>query len=240
MKTWLVGILVFALWSAGCAWWYVCKVKGQCWGNEGQPSAVVGALPPTSTGAPAGGGLPVGIGSGGLSPHSHSNSNSHSNPNTTPSGTSAGGGPSVGFGPEASRLDSTLEPEPKPKPLLPSPAVQRILLARPYVLLFNDTVPAPVLEGDWERYLASLAAFLKANPARKARIAGHTDAPQGADGGLLLATHRCAVAQALIVTQGVAPAQLVSLPVGMRDSVARNASPAGRRLNNRVVISLQD
>ena len=84
------------------------------------------------------------------------------------------------------------------------------------------------------RDVREAAALLKANPDRKVRVLGYTDA-LGSDGyNLRLGDRRAQAIVAALVAEGVAPAQLVPEPRGKADFVASNRTQAGRQANRRV------
>lgn len=83
--------------------------------------------------------------------------------------------------------------------------------------------------------LALLADWLKADPARKVTLVGHTDAEGTLDGNLSLSRARArAVADRLVQDLGVAPGQVGAEGVGFLMPLAPNDSDGNRALNRRV------
>lgn len=83
--------------------------------------------------------------------------------------------------------------------------------------------------------LEALAAFLKADGARRVALVGHTDSVGGLDVNTEISQKRAAAAmQRLIETHGVAAGQLEAHGVGYLAPVASNLTEAGRAGNRRV------
>ncbi len=83
--------------------------------------------------------------------------------------------------------------------------------------------------------LTALAAFLKADSARRIALVGHTDTVGGLEPNLALSRRRArAVMQRLIDTHGVAPAQLEADGIAYLSPTAPNTNDAGRMANRRV------
>lgn len=85
-----------------------------------------------------------------------------------------------------------------------------------------------------ERDLRDAAELLKANPNRKVRVLGYTDALGTDVYNLKLGDRRAAAIVAALVSAGVSPAQLAAEPRGKADFVAPNTTQAGRQANRRV------
>ncbi len=83
--------------------------------------------------------------------------------------------------------------------------------------------------------LADLADFLRADPARRAAIVGHTDALGPLEANLALSRDRAqAVADRLAQAHGVPPDQLEAHGMGWLAPRATNLTPEGREANRRV------
>jgi outer membrane protein OmpA-like peptidoglycan-associated protein len=83
--------------------------------------------------------------------------------------------------------------------------------------------------------LDEIAAYLKADPARKLHVVGHTDAIGGFDFNIRLSQARAsAVAAELIRSHGIGPERLRGNGVGALAPVATNATDEGRAKNRRV------
>ncbi|MEM1128836.1 MAG: OmpA family protein [Bacteroidota bacterium] len=121
---------------------------------------------------------------------------------------------------------------PPPAPAPPPPAPPRT--AEPLDVAF-ETGSAILTEASYPA-LAALAEELRADPARRLWLAGHTD-NTGPDAlNMQLAQDRVAsVVRRLVETEGLDPDRLVSpLSYGMRRPIASNDTPEGRALNRRV------
>ena len=83
--------------------------------------------------------------------------------------------------------------------------------------------------------LAGLAAYLSGDPSRRVALVGHTDAQGPLDPNIALSRRRAqAVADRLVATYDVAPAQLQAEGMGWLAPRATNLSPEGREANRRV------
>lgn len=83
--------------------------------------------------------------------------------------------------------------------------------------------------------LASLAAYLNADPLRRVAIVGHTDAQGTLQGNIALSKRRAeAVAARLSEEFGVSPSQLEAEGMGYLAPLATNLTPEGRERNRRV------
>ncbi len=102
-----------------------------------------------------------------------------------------------------------------------------------------DTGKADI-KPDSEPTLAEIAKMLKAQPALKLHVVGHTDNVASLELNLKLSKARAeAVVQALSVRHGVAAARLIPHGVGPVAPVASNDGEAGRAKNRRVELVKQ-
>jgi outer membrane protein OmpA-like peptidoglycan-associated protein len=100
--------------------------------------------------------------------------------------------------------------------------------------LFFDTGRAD-LKPESAPQLAEMGRFLKANPAVRVLVVGHTDNQGALDANLDLSRRRAqAVVAALVREQGIAAARLTPQGVGMAAPVATNRDDGGRAKNRRV------
>lgn len=89
--------------------------------------------------------------------------------------------------------------------------------------------------------LASLAAWLAADPSRRVALVGHTDAQGGLEGNITLSRRRAAsVMERLAVQHDVPRRQMQAEGVGWLAPVASNLTAAGREANRRVEVVLVD
>jgi OOP family OmpA-OmpF porin len=106
-----------------------------------------------------------------------------------------------------------------------------------YGVLF-DTGKTEVLP-DSKAQLDQMAAMLKAQPAIKVYIVGHTDNVGALDANLALSQGRAQAVVAALTQRGIAPARLLGRGVASLAPVASNASDEGRAKNRRVEMVLQ-
>ncbi|MDX2177889.1 MAG: OmpA family protein [Candidatus Sumerlaeia bacterium] len=116
------------------------------------------------------------------------------------------------------------------------------------VTLLSDDLFEPAttrLSDTGLRRLREIAEFLRARPATRVEVVGHTDSqPIGrlpyADNWELAAERALEVARWLSTQPGVAPERIGAASRAYHDPVADNATAAGRRLNRRVELRLAE
>ena len=95
-----------------------------------------------------------------------------------------------------------------------------------------------------EKQLDIVAGLLKANPSRKLRIAGHTDAKGADDYNIKLSTARALTVKLKLAALGVSPSQVVTEGLGKSAPISPNQKadgtddPEGRSRNRRAEIYL--
>lgn len=99
---------------------------------------------------------------------------------------------------------------------------------------------AAVITPESEPALDELAADLAACPDAVVHIEGHTDADGDEASNLALSVARAEAVIDALVTRGVNPARLYALGYGESSPVADNETPAGKRLNRRIVVTVLD
>jgi outer membrane protein OmpA-like peptidoglycan-associated protein len=105
--------------------------------------------------------------------------------------------------------------------------------------IFFDTAKSD-LKPESDAALAEVAKLLKADPALKVYVVGHTDNVSTLDINLKLSQARAdAVVQALVSKHGIAAARLVGRGVGPLSPVASNDAEDGRARNRRVELVKQ-
>ncbi len=96
------------------------------------------------------------------------------------------------------------------------------------------------LKPESDAALTEIARLLKANPALKVYVVGHTDNVASLDLNTRLSQARAeAVVQALVGKQGIAAGRLIGRGVGPLAPVASNESEDGRARNRRVELVKQ-
>lgn len=102
--------------------------------------------------------------------------------------------------------------------------------------LVFDSGSATLTEGDYGS-LATVAAWLQANPAGTVALVGHTDASGSLTGNIALSERRAeAVAEVLIDTHGADRARVIAKGVGFLAPRATNQTEEGRQKNRRVEV----
>jgi outer membrane protein OmpA-like peptidoglycan-associated protein len=87
--------------------------------------------------------------------------------------------------------------------------------------------------------LAALADFLRADPARRVALVGHTDSEGSLDGNIALSKRRAAsVLERLVSAHSVPRAQLAAEGMGYLSPISSNLTPEGRDRNRRVEVIL--
>lgn len=86
--------------------------------------------------------------------------------------------------------------------------------------------------------LEPLADYLDANPSVRIRIDGFTDSVGSDASNLTLSRNRARAVSSALRALGVEPGRMQMFGHGETGPVATNATPAGRRLNRRVEVSL--
>jgi OmpA-OmpF porin, OOP family len=105
--------------------------------------------------------------------------------------------------------------------------------------IYFDTGKAE-LKAESDAAVAEIAKLLKAEPALKVFVVGHTDNVASLDLNTKLSQARAdAVVQALVAKHGIAAARLVGRGVGPLAPVASNDAEAGRARNRRVELVKQ-
>lgn len=104
--------------------------------------------------------------------------------------------------------------------------------------LFFDTAKADI-KPDSNAQLDQMVAVLKAQPALKVLIVGHTDNVGGIDANLALSEGRAKAVVAALAQRGIAASRLQARGIANFAPVAPNASEDGRAKNRRVEMVLQ-
>jgi outer membrane protein OmpA-like peptidoglycan-associated protein len=85
--------------------------------------------------------------------------------------------------------------------------------------------------------LDALADYLRANPARKVALVGHTDSSGALDANIALSKRRAgSVLERLVTDYAIPRVQLAAEGMGYLSPLATNLTPEGRELNRRVEV----
>ncbi len=137
--------------------------------------------------------------------------------------------------PEAFEVEA---PEPVPEAL---PEVAAAFAARGALVLEDLAFATGAAELDNVGFgtLDRLAEYLRANPAHRVTVVGHTDAVGGLEGNIALSQRRAASVVDRLVTQyGIPRAQFAAAGAGYLAPRASNLTDEGRALNRRVEVVL--
>jgi outer membrane protein OmpA-like peptidoglycan-associated protein len=107
------------------------------------------------------------------------------------------------------------------------------------VLTLGDVLFAPnhsELTTVARRKLSPFVTILKEEPQRSIRIAGYTDSSGTESSNLDLSQRRADAVRDFFVEKGISPNRITARGYGEADSVASNATRAGRRENRRVEV----
>jgi outer membrane protein OmpA-like peptidoglycan-associated protein len=107
------------------------------------------------------------------------------------------------------------------------------------IVRFATNSNAKQLEPEIEAALTRVAEKLKANPALKAAVSGHTDNVGDDAKNMALSQRRAEFVKGKLVEKGVNAANLSVEAKGETTPVATNDNEGGRRLNRRVEINMQ-
>ncbi len=107
------------------------------------------------------------------------------------------------------------------------------------IVRFASNANAKQLEPEIEAALTRVAERLKANPALKAAITGHTDNVGDDAKNMALSQQRADFVKSKLVEKGVAATAITTAARGETAPVSDNNSDGGRKLNRRVEINLQ-
>ena len=132
--------------------------------------------------------------------------------------------------------------DPLPKPAAPRPATGDLLggIEAGRAVVLEDLVfpsgSAALAEGDYAS-LGALADWLKADPARKLVLVGHTDASGDLAGNIKLSRLRAeSVRQVLLFSKKISPEQVQAEGIGPLSPRVSNLTEDGRRQNRRVEV----
>lgn len=101
--------------------------------------------------------------------------------------------------------------------------------------LYFDVSKSSIQSGSQE-VVEKLLAFMKANPAMRIEIQGHTDSDGAEEQNLRLSQERATSVVQYLVKRGVQAERLVAKGYGEQFPIAPNATTQGKQLNRRVMI----
>lgn len=107
------------------------------------------------------------------------------------------------------------------------------------IVRFASNSNAKQLEAEIDAALTRLADKLKANPAMKATVTGHTDNVGDDAKNMDLSKQRAEFVKGILVSKGADGANLTADAKGETEPVASNDIEGGRKLNRRVEINIQ-
>ena len=226
MRTWIFGIAAFILWSAGSCYWYVCKIKGACETD----SRMVQVILPNDRLVQHSKQAPIDRDDFDVKPAKVIKSRPKVQ-NVLP--------PAPKAPKESVDLNTKPNSQPDPKPDSKPNAPSR-QTGKAHTVLFAFARPIPENKREFDAYIEDLSTDLLANPRKKVLLEGYTDDTAAKQNNLKLALRRCNVIADLLIEKGVPENQILKEALGEANPVATNNTQAGRRLNRRVVISIQE
>lgn len=122
-------------------------------------------------------------------------------------------------------------------------ALQAEVTDRGLVLTLGDVLFATgsaELQGNANRNLDKLVAFLNQYPERRVQIEGHTDNVGSAEYNQGLSLRRAEAVSAYLRQQGIDSQRLSSSGIGMAQPIANNDNEMGRQQNRRVEIIIEN
>jgi outer membrane protein OmpA-like peptidoglycan-associated protein/pimeloyl-ACP methyl ester carboxylesterase len=102
-----------------------------------------------------------------------------------------------------------------------------------------DTGRAELKMGDDEK-LEQLAQFLSGHPSRKIRVEGFSDSVGSTSAGRKVSERRAEAVRSALMARGIDGSRISTAGYGSAFPIASNADPAGRELNRRVEIVIDD
>jgi|GEM_PF-5255862 len=214
----LLGILAFGIWSFGSGYWYVCKIKGHCWGDDLRPVKIVNeGMAPKIEGEPA-------VESNGASEMATVDGDDGSDTEAL----------SESEGDFAEEVEASRESDPNVGYAADLPEV----LQSPHAILFAYAKPIISKQGDTDSYIQALQVHLNSNPQARIRIAGYTDDTAAKWKNKELSMKRAEAIASLLEAEGISRDKMDLEAMGEANPVATNETPAGRRLNRRAEITV--
>ncbi|WP_027328706.1 OmpA family protein [Marinimicrobium agarilyticum] len=122
-------------------------------------------------------------------------------------------------------------------------ALQAEVTDRGLVLTLGDVLFATgsaALQGNANRNLDELVAFLNQYPERRVQIEGHTDNVGSAEYNQALSLRRAEAVSQYLAQQGIVSQRLSAAGIGMGQPIANNDSEMGRQQNRRVEIIIEN
>jgi outer membrane protein OmpA-like peptidoglycan-associated protein len=126
-------------------------------------------------------------------------------------------------------------PPPPPAPPPPPPAPKKIAELKSAHFDFNKATLKPEGKSELDRAVEAL----KADPALKATIGGHTDSVGSDAYNMKLSERRANAARDYIVSQGIDASRITTQGFGESNPVASNDTAEGRAQNRRVEVHAQ-
>ncbi len=208
----LIGLVAFLVWSGGSAYWYVCKVKGLCPGEDLPQTELVAGNTVEKEETISTESLPEKDGSMEEKDVSEGTIDEETiQDNSLPENAMA----------------SEVDPDTKPSTVTDK-----------YTILFAYAKPLIANEDEANQYMQDLASYVMSHPGSKVKVTGFTDDTAAKERNKVLGMKRAKVIAGLLESQGVPKEEIELESLGEADPVATNETPAGRKLNRRVEITV--
>lgn len=211
----LLGLLAFGIWSFGSGYWYVCKIKGHCWGDDLRPVEIVNEGIDSRLLHPA----PPELGSSDF--------------------VELDQGDLADTEVVSETDDVDLEADLEAEGMSPEELAELPLdLQAPHAILFGYAKPIISANGDTEAYIKSLAGYLTSHPQAKVRIAGYTDDTAAKWKNKELSMKRAEAIAVMLEAEGISRDKMELEAMGEANPIATNETPAGRKRNRRAEITV--
>lgn len=226
----LIGLVAFLAWSGGSAYWYVCKVKGLC-PEEMAPSTELLAETEELSEGFTNEAEENDLENGGVGDDSQNDAL------ILAEEVVADDGEQEVPGSETSEDDDRSDTSSPTADDVDHPAIDD--LPDKYTILFAYAKPIISNQDEADEYMQEVATFLSNNPNAKVKVIGYTDDTAAKHKNKELGLKRANSIADLLEGQGVPRDKIDVKSMGEADPVATNETPAGRKRNRRVEITVQ-
>ena len=212
----LIGLIAFLAWSGGSAYWYVCKVKGLC------PEEDIPTIEMVASGE-----IPEGEEEVVLPLEDEVVADADASEEASD---------------EVESDEPPLAEEPIAEEAIADEDIPAVTppadLPDKYTILFAFAKPLISNQSKATSYMQEVASYLNAHPGAKVRVEGYTDDTAAKHKNQELGQKRAEAIADLLEKEGVPRDQMEIVSMGEANPVATNETPAGRKKNRRVEITV--
>ncbi len=228
----LIGLVAFLAWSGGSAYWYVCKVKGLC--SEEIPATELLADSELAPGKSDNSDIVLGDEVSPKKDKPHEKVYFYDD--CLPDHAVVVEELSLSEE-ELLAEDATLSDNKNSSAREDNNA--QSAYPEKHTILFAYAKPLIANKAKADKYMEEVAAFLLGNPKAKVKVVGYTDDTAAKYKNKELGMKRAEAIATLLEGHGVPRAKMILESLGEANPVATNETPAGRKLNRRVEITVQ-